>query len=336
MKEGKMPEVKNTKISEGGLVLHTELVDFPVAFVNALRRTLISGIPTVVVRDVQILQNTTQLPHEMMKHRVEMLPINVKPDDTTTIKDAKIELRMPVITEAKNVTTDDFVVSSANPHILMKDPEFDTPSLFLKVKAGESVHITGRLALETGSSSQVSTATASWKVDPEMAKVEREKYVKENESDKDAGTHFDNFLVQRCYYQDDQKRPYWFNLDIESVGVLKAKELLSMAVRILRKQVNDYISEAMKNIKHEKDKGVFSILMDIGGHTIGALLQSVIYADKDIQFVSYDIPHPLKPAMAIQFATEKKTPEKVLERAKQLVEEYCSVIEDNDGNRNPV
>jgi len=336
MEGRKMPEVKNTKITEGGLVLHTELVNFPVAFVNALRRILLSGIPTVVVRDVQILQNTTQMPHEMMKHRVEMLPINVRPDDSTTIKDAKIELRMPVITEAKNVTTDDFVVSSANPNILMKDPVFDTPCLFLRVKAGESVHITGRLALETDSASQVSTATTSWKVDPDLVKVEREKYVKENEHDKDAGRHFDNFLVQRYYYHDENNRPYWFNLEIESIGVLKSRELLSMSVQILRKRVNEYISEAIKNIKHEKDKGVYSITLDVGGHTVGALLQSVIYADKDIQFVSYDIPHPLKPAMGIRFVSDKKTPEKVLERAKQLVEEYCSVIEDNDGIRTSV
>jgi len=40
--------------------------------------------------------------------------------------------------------------------------------------------------------------------------------------------------------------------------------------------------------------------------------------------------------MVIRFVSDKKTPEKVLERAKQLVEEYCSVIEDNDGIRTSV
>jgi DNA-directed RNA polymerase subunit L len=68
--------------------------------------------------------------------------------------------------------------------------------------------------------------------------------------------------------------------------------------------------------------------LDIGGHTIGVLMQEVIYAD-EVQFVSYDIPHPLKPEMVLRFNT-KKSPEKVLETARKSIEEYCSLI-NNDG-----
>jgi hypothetical protein len=332
MEKAKMPEIKNTKVSNGGLNLHLEFVQFPVSFVNALRRILLSGIPTVVIRDVQILQNTTQMPHEMMKHRVEMLPVNVRPDDSATIKDAKIELLMPVIKEDKIITTDDFTINSGNPNLLMKDPEFDTPSLFLKVRAGETVHITGRLAVENDGVSQVSTASTGWKVDPELAKRERELYIKEHEDDKDAGRHFDNFLVKRHYYKDDKGRPYWHEMDIESVGVMESKELLRMAVNILKTRVNEYIAEALKNIKHEKDEGVYSISLDMGGHTVGSLLQSIIYYDPDVQFVSYDIPHPLKPTMVLRIASNKKTPEKILENVKKIVDEYCSVVENNNGS----
>ena len=76
--------MENMKISNRGFELSCELKNVPVAFVNAIRRILLSAIPTVVIRDIQILDNTTQMPHEMLKHRVEMLPINVSPDDATT------------------------------------------------------------------------------------------------------------------------------------------------------------------------------------------------------------------------------------------------------------
>jgi DNA-directed RNA polymerase subunit L len=296
--------------------------------VNAIRRILLSGIPTVVIRDVQILDNTTQMPHEMLRHRMEMLPVNVTPDESGVIKDAKIELRMPVINEAKIVTTEDFIVESGREGILMKDPEFGTPCLFLKVRAGESVHITGRLAVESEGVSQVETATTSWHVDPDMAKDQRKKYIDDHPEDKDADRYFDNFLIQRCYSRDDKGRPNWFNLQIKSVGVLKARELLKLAVQILKKRVDEYVTLALKNIKHEKDEGTFSVSLDIGGHTIGVLMQEVIYAD-EVQFVSYDIPHPLKPEMVLRFNT-KKAPEKVLETARKSIEEYCSLI-DNDG-----
>jgi DNA-directed RNA polymerase subunit L len=328
MEEAKMPEIRNIKTFNDGRDLTAELIHFPVGFVNAIRRILLSGIPTVVIRDVQILDNTTQMPHEMLRHRMEMLPVNVTPDESGVIKDAKIELRMPVIKEAKIVTTEDFTVESGREGILMKDPEFGTPCLFLKVRAGESIHMTGRLAVESEGVSQVETATTSWHVDPDMAKDQRKKYIQDHPEDKDADRYFDNFLIQRCYSRDDKNRPNWFNLQIKSVGVLKARELLKLAVQILKKRVDEYVTLALKNIKHEKDEGTFSVSLDIGGHTIGVLMQEVIYAD-EVQFVSYDIPHPLKPEMVLRFNT-KKSPEKVLETARKSIEEYCSLI-DNDG-----
>jgi DNA-directed RNA polymerase subunit L len=328
MEEDKMPEIRNIKTLNDGRELTAELVHFPVGFVNAIRRILLSGIPTVVIRDVQILDNTTQMPHEMLRHRMEMLPVNVTPDESGVIKDAKIELRMPVIKEAKIVTTEDFNIESGREGILMKDPEFGSPCLFLKVRAGESIHMTGRLAVESEGVSQVETATTSWHIDPDMAKDQRKKYIEDHPEDKDADRYFDNFLIQRCYSRDDKNRPNWFNLQIKSVGVLKARELLKLAVQILKKRVDEYVTLALKNIKHEKDEGTFSVSLDIGGHTIGVLMQEVIYAD-EVQFVSYDIPHPLKPEMVLRFNT-KKAPEKVLETARKSIEEYCSLI-DNDG-----
>jgi hypothetical protein len=86
------------------------------------------------------------------------------------------------------------------------------------------------------------------------------------------------------------------------------------------------MTEALKNIKHEKDENTYSVSLDMGGHTLGALLQEVIYHD-EVQFVSYDVPHPLKPTMVIRF-NSKKLPAKVLETAKKTIDEYCSVIEE--------
>ena len=105
------PSVENLKTTNKGYELTCEYKNFPVTFVNGIRRILLAGVPTVAIKDVQILENTTQLPHEMMKHRVEMLPVNVSPEDASTIRDTVIELRM---TADKNmtVTTDDFKVES--------------------------------------------------------------------------------------------------------------------------------------------------------------------------------------------------------------------------------
>lgn len=320
-----MATIENLKSSNRGFELECELKKFPVSFVNGLRRILIGKIPTVVVRDVQILENTTQLPHEMLKHRMEMLPINVSPTDSTTIKDAKIELHIQPEREkeeTRTITTDDFVVNSAHPNIIMKDRDLNTPLLFLRVRKGESIHIQARLALENDQVSQVSTATTGWHVDPDLAKEARREFV-------DAGNDvriFDNSLVQRYYSRDERGRPNWIDLKIESVGVLPAKDILAMGVSILRKQVEAYVKEAVENIQRESDEGTYSVTLQQGGHTIGYLMQEIVYHDANVNFVSYDIPHPLRNTMVLRFNTTKK-PESILKTAHDTIEEYCSVVE---------
>jgi DNA-directed RNA polymerase subunit L len=204
----------------------------------------------------------------------------------------------------------------------MKDRDLHTPLLFLKVRKGEAVHIEGRLALENDQVSQVCTATTRWHVDPELAKQARELFVKEGNDVR----IFDNSLVQRYYSRDENGRPNWIDLHIESVGILAAKDIFKMGVQILRKQLSEYISEAVENIQREADPGTYSITLQQGGHTIGYLMQEVIYGDRNINFVSYDIPHPLRKDMILRFNTASK-PESILTTAKDIIEEYCSVVE---------
>lgn len=314
--------MENMKISNRGFELSCELRNVPVTFVNAIRRILLSAIPTVVIRDIQILDNTTQMPHEMLKHRVEMLPVNVSPDDATMIRDAKIELRIITETKDRIITTDDFVVESGRETLLMKDRDLNTPLHFLKVRAGESVHIKGRLAVENTNVSQVCTVSTQWHIDPDLAKVDRKNFV---DSGKD-GREFDNFYVQRSYSRDQHGRPNWFDLSIESVGVMKSRDIFKLGMAIFHKRLDDYMKEAIENIQREQEEGSYTISLEQGGHTMGALLQEVIYSDQNVGFVSYDIPHPLRNTMVLRFHT-KKVPESVLRTAKETIEEYCSRVE---------
>jgi len=320
-----MATVENLKTSNRGFELSLELKNMPVSFVNALRRISLSGIPTVAIRDVQILENTTQMPHEMLKHRMEMLPVNVLPTDSTTIKDAKIELRIhpeKTLKETRTITTDDFVIESGREKILMKDRDLNTPLLFIRVRPEESVHIKAKLSIETDGVSQVCTATTMWHIDEELAKNARKEF-EENGNDVRI---FDNSIRQRYYSRNQNGRPNWFDMNIESVGVMKSSDILRTAVGVLRKKLDDYMKEALENIQRESDEGSYTISLDQVGHTIGYLMQEVIYEDANVDFVSYDIPHPLRSTMVLRFHT-KKSPESILKTARDTIEEYCGIVE---------
>jgi DNA-directed RNA polymerase subunit L len=300
--------------------LKSDFLHFPVAFVNGLRRTCISQIPCVVLRNVEILKNTTQMPHEQLKHRIELLPVDLEPDNSEIIKNAVIELECtPIPDKDRELTTDDFKIENGPKGLLMKDRDIKTSLLFLRVKKTEEVHIRAKLAVENYS--QLSGFTYQFHVDEERSKLDKEKYL-QNGGDERV---YNNFYIQKSYSVDETKRPNHIEFGIESVGVLSCSTILKMAIKIMQKQILDWVSEALKNIKRSEDE--YSIILNTDGDltTIGTILQEIIYHSTK-GFVSYDLGHPLRPILKLRFSNESE-PEDVLKNAVKIFKEYCEIVE---------
>jgi DNA-directed RNA polymerase subunit L len=323
--------MEHSSITLKGNRLDVEFKHVPVAFVNGLRRILLSEIPTVVVRDVQIIENNTKMIHEMLRHRVEMLPINVKPEEAAVIRDTKIELRFlppatPDLTRkgVVEVTTDDFVVDGPRKNVILKDRDLDTPLFFMNLQPSESIHVKASLAVEMTGASQVCVATFKNHIDVDRAKLDKDSYVATAGDDEVARAElakiFDNFEIQRSYSVDDQGRPFWFDFAVESIGVTPAKELLTKAAAIFKKKIEDWCNNPILR----EDADWYSIETEEEGHTIGALAQILIYNQK-VNFVSYRIVHPLLPKMIVRFNT-KLDPKDVIEKFKTEAVALCESI----------
>lgn len=318
-------------LSKNGYRLDTEFKNVPVAFVNGLRRILLSEIPTVVIRDVQILDNSTKMIHEMLKHRVEMLPINVRPEEAAVIRDTKIELRYlppatPDLTRktAVEITSDDFAIDGPRPGIILKDRDLDEPLYFMRLQPTESIHVKASLAVETKGTSQVCVATFKNHIDQEIAKLDKDTFVAPAGDDDNERAMlakvFDNYEIQRSYARDDEGRPYWFDFAVESIGVTPAKDLLKQAATIFKKKIETWCENPIQ--REEGDW--YSIETEDEGHTIGALAQILIYNQK-VNYVSYRIVHPLLPKMIVRFSS-KIAPEKVIEKFKTEAVALCESI----------
>jgi len=303
------------KISQNGYRLDAEFRDVPVAFVNALRRILLSEIPTVVLRDVQILENTTHMIHEMIRHRVEMLPVNVRADEAGVLRDTKVELRILPGDKERLVTTNDFAVAGPRNDVLLRDRDLDTDLLFMNLKPGESIHIKAVLGL--GNASQVCVATFKNHVDTTLAQLNKDTFVAEGGDPK----VFDNFLIQKSFSVDDQGRPNWFDFAIESIGVVSAKDLLKQALNILKNKITEWSKTPIQ--RHEP--GWYSLESETEGHTLGNLAQQIMYMGGLVDFVSYQVPHPMLPNMIVRFQT-KMAPEKVVERFTEESLALCESI----------
>lgn len=289
-----------------------QLQGVPVPFVNAIRRILLNETPTVEISNVEILENTTLMPHELMKHRVEMLPVNVRPSEEDIIRDTRILLRFPPADKDRIITSNDFVVQGARNDIMLKDREYGTPVFFLKLKKGAEVHITAQLTVNQRAS-QVCLASYNYHVDEERA--ERDSQAHEDKQ------LFKNFLIQKSYSVDEKGRPNHFDFRVESLGVVPPKELVRQAVAQIRQRIRAWSKEPIIRMK---ETGKFRVTTTKEGHTIGALAQVVGYdlGEDTCWPINYDVPHPLRPEMNLDFQT-KKDPQVVLDAIATKVEELC-------------
>jgi DNA-directed RNA polymerase subunit L len=305
------------KTSMNGYRIDMELKNVPVAFVNALRRICLSEIPTVVLTNVEIVENTSSMTHEMVRHRVEQLPANVRPEEIAVIRDTKIELKIGAEDKELDVTTDEFVVMGPRKNVLLYDRDLDEPILFMRLFPGEKLHIRATLGIANTGVSQVCVSTFKNHVDPERAAVDRGLWI-DNGGDP---REFDNFHVQRSYAVDESGRPYWFDLALESIGVSKAANILKTTIEILRGKVAEFVKVPILR----EEAGWYRMEVESETHTLGALVQALIYNAKLVDFVSYTIGHPLTPKLVIRFNTKSK-PEDVIARFKSEADALCENV----------
>lgn len=308
---------------ESGARLDLQIKNVPVQLVNALRRILLDETPVVEVQDVRILTNTSAMPHEMLRHRFEMLPVQVPPTAEDTIRSTKLELRIQRDEDgSQDITTDDI----SGKDVLMKDRDLGEPLLVARIKKGESIHVQARLGVNP-MGSQVCLATYGFHVNPDTEQIgqDRQDFVAQNPNLPDAAKVFNQFYIQRSFSKDEKGRPNWFDFSLETLGVIRSADLFKGACRILSTRVRQWRDAVKESIVRHQEQGVYTFV-STEGHTLGALLQYVLYDSDQVDLVDYDIPHPLRQEMRLRVKTSKQ-PEAVLSFVTDKIVEYCNRLE---------
>jgi hypothetical protein len=313
--------MENVSVTKNGYRLEAEIRDAPIAFVNALRRTVMSDVPVVTVANVQILDNKTKMTHEMLRHRMEMIPINVKPEEAPVVRDTTIELRYLPLDKARTITTDDFVVVGPRKDVILKDRDLDTPLLFMYLEPNESVHIRANLAIESRGLSHTCVAVHSYHIDRERAEQNLSDFV-----DKGGDPRvFKNFYIQRSYSQDPEtKRPNHFDFTVESIGVLEAPDIVKRAAGILKAKFEEFAGLPILR----EGKGEYVIKSEeLDPFTIGLTAQSLMYNAGLADYVGLENPHPLKRDLVLKFTIKSGIqPEAVINRCKEEALALCENI----------
>ena len=117
------------------------LEDTHIKFINALRRTILTEVPTLAVDDVKIYENSSVLFDEIIAHRLGMIPIKT-PEEVLETPNLEVEFNLekegPTTVYSGDLKTEDPEIEPANTEIpIIKLGENQTLSLLANVTLGE-------------------------------------------------------------------------------------------------------------------------------------------------------------------------------------------------------
>ena len=313
-----------------------EVSGVDISIINSLRRTVLADLKNVGFYfnatehsdnpSTIIEQNDTPLHNEFMMHRISMIPIHVSKAELEDWDNYGYMFEIDVVNktgELKNVTSGDIVVYSKDGVMLPKstalrlfpvDPITKDHILITKLnKNMDSKLIVKAMAIVSTAKSSVSFGLVSkcsfeLVVDEKQAGKALEKLLEEAEESKhhDIKGNFKNLNRDRHYRKNKYLEADLFKISIESECSIHSIDIYSIAIRHLKESFSNMMD---KNYKIENNKSFMTIIIPIGSHTTGNMLQAICFnrlirenIDNTfgLTYIGYNIPHPLEQTMLIK------------------------------------
>jgi len=347
------PRISNV-IEDAGVFKFT-LSNINVSLANAIRRTILTDIPCVVIKtetyetnQCQIQVNTSRLHNEIVKQRLSCIPIHTK--DLNYLPE-NFQLEVDVKNATDNiiyVTTEHFKLKNKKtgaylpteevhrifPPCLRTNSYIDFIRLRPKISdtiPGEQLKLTADFSLGTAKENGMFNAVSkcSYGNTPDMAKIDKIWSEREAKLRADEVTSNDIQFQKRNFMLLDAQRifaPDSFDFVIQTVGVYENQEIVKMAAKILAEKFAKFVEELDSNIvsiinSETAINHCFDILLENEDYTMGKAIEYILYekyyqGDKTLDFCGFKKFHPHDVKSTIRIAFREPSDKTI---AKQYV-----------------
>ena len=333
-----------SNISVDGDVYRFTLNGINVSLANAIRRTILSDIPTVVLYtdtsidgECSIHINTTRLHNEILKQRLSCIPIHTS-DLATLPGNYVLELDIQnetdtliiVTTEhfkVKNKVNGNYITVEETRKLFPACPKTNMFIDFARIRPkigpnipGERIKLTAEFSIHTakenGMFNVVSKCSYGNTIDMVRANKaweEREDTLKaEQLSNEEIVFQKRNFMLldAQRYYVDDS-----FDFVIQTLGVFENEAIVKKACIVLQNKLTDIINsidaKTIPILNSETTmENCYDIVLENEDYTIGKSLEYVLYSkhyagDKSLTFCGFKKFHPHNDDSTLRIAFEK-------------------------------
>jgi DNA-directed RNA polymerase subunit L len=318
------------KIVEKEGVLTFSLSGVNVSLANAVRRTILSDIPTVVFKTSpneenksKILVNTTRFNNEIIKQRLSCIPIHID-DLEIPLKNYLLEVNMENTSDTiMYITTEHFKIKNTltNEYLSSKDTQHIFPPNdmgyyidFVRLRPrisddipGEKLQLTCEFSIDTaktdGMFNVVSCCSYGFTVDDVHMEKELDK---KKQQWKDKGLSKDDieFDADNWKLLEGKRivKKDCFDFIIQTIGVFSNRDLIKKACKIIMTRLENLntlietdaikISESENTMKHSYD-----VILENEDYTIGKIMEYMLYTKffeeaKTMTFCGFKKMHP--------------------------------------------
>jgi len=296
-----------------------------VSFVNAIRRTILSDIPTLVFNcfphdknDAEFHTNTSRLNNEILKQRLSCIPIHIS-DLDLPYKELVVEINMK--NESENtidVTTEHFKIKNSTTGKYLKDdavrkifppcPITGDFILFARLRpevstiaTGEELSISAKMSIHTASEDGTFNvaSTSAYKFSPDKIRQDEAWQSKMAEISTEEKENKEVIaLLQQNWYNHEGLRYFKkdsFEFQVETIGVFTNEELVRKACEILIEKLTGIGQKALNDLPVEKSvstiENSIDITLDGMGYTVGKIIEYVLnknyYKGDKVKSLSY-------------------------------------------------
>ncbi len=286
---------------------------------NALRRIILSEIPIVGVDKKSIIfeANDSHLHNDLLSHRLELLPINniENYDKIKCIFNKTNDTDNYINIFAKDFT---FINEDTNEEVnnICSHPDI----LFSQLKSNKTLNFSFLLKKDIAKNEEngggyvpVSCISYHFKHDEKKINEEIKDLKTVSEKNKFKLTYGDKIYLKR----NDNPSCYIFKLEPININ---AKEIMKLSFDILIDKLQKFIIDLDNNeifiTLANISKVCYELKIFNEDDTLGNILQSYLYYDDEIDYVGYDIPHPLYKEIIVRISLKK---DNTIENIKKII-----------------
>lgn len=350
MKDTIRPIVKLNGEQRDNLLRFT-LSGVNVSIANAIRRTILSDIPTVIFKTTpyeenkaKILVNTTRFNNEILKQRLSCVPIHIT-DLDMPLSNYLLEVNMENLTDTiQFVTTEHFKIKNLETDTFLKEKDnqaifppndftgyyIDFARLRPKISdeiPGEKLHLTCEFSIGTAKEDATFNvaATCSYGYTEDTGAIEKELAKKTHQwkEDKDVNVEFQTknwklLEAKRIVIKDS------FDFIVQTIGVYSNEDLVKQACHLINKQLKKWVhlietDDIRIEISDNTMKHCFDIILENEDFTIGKVIEYMMYSQffegkRVLSFCGFNKMHPHDANSILRLAYKEDTDVSVIKQ----------------------